>query len=122
MQKSIAGVLLLQTALLTSSPAPTHAQRAGTLLDIDYPVRLKHSEPLEVIMTVENTGAGAWSNLCAFVGYRSYGDGNPAVTVTTCPMLGNLDPGAVGIFTCTLESGISGIVEKIWAGVGAPLG
>ena len=73
-------------------------------------------------MTVENTGTGTWSNLCAFVGYRSSDTVYIPVTVDTCYALGDLDPGEVGTFSCSLESGISGIVEKIWAGVGAPLG
>ena len=122
MHKCIAVFLLLQTALLTVPATLTHAQRDGALLAIDYPGHLEHGDPLEVIMTVENTGTVTWRNLCAFVGYRSSDNADTPVTLDICPMLGDLDPGAVGIFTCTLESGISGIVEKIWAGVGAPLG
>jgi len=118
MKQYIAVFLLLQTVPATL----THAQRTGELIAIEYPTHLKHGEPLSVTVTVKNTGNGTWNNLCSFVGYRSYDGTNTAVTVDTCHALGDLDPGAVGSFTCALESGISGIVEKIWAGVGAPLG
>ena len=122
MQKCIAVFFFLQTVLLTVPAALTHAQRTGELVAIDYPGHLEHGDPLAVIMTVENTGTGSWSNLCAFVGYRSSDKVDTPVTVDTCYALGDLDPGAVGTFTCSLEGGISGIVEKMWAGVGAPLG
>jgi len=114
--------LLLQLPLLTLPLAYSHAQRAGKLIAIEYPGQLKHGDPLTVTMTVENTGTGTWSNLCAFVGYRSSDSGNTPVTVDTCHALGDLDPGTTGTFSCSLEGGIDGTAEKIWAGVGAPLG
>jgi hypothetical protein len=114
--------LLLQVLILTLSVAHSHAQRAGELIDVEYPSHLEYGDPLRVIMKVENTGTGTWTDLCAFVGYRSSDGSNTAVTVDTCHALGDLDPGAVGTFSCSLEEGISGIVERIWAGVGAPLG
>ena len=122
MKKSISLFLLLQPLLLTVPGALTHAQRAGELIAIDYPGHLEQGVPFEVIMTVENTGTGTWSNLCAFVGYRSSDIVDTPVTVDTCHALGDLDPGTVGTFSCSLEGGISGTAEKIWAGVGAPLG
>ena len=122
MKTDIAVSLLLQLLILTLPVAPSHAQRAGELIDIEYPTHLEHGGPLRVTMTVENTGTGTWSNLCAFVGYRSSDATNTAVTVDTCHALGDLDPGAIGTFSCALEGGVSGLVERIWAGVGAPLG
>jgi hypothetical protein len=122
MKKDIPVVLLLQFVILTLPAHHSHAQWAGELITIEYPGHLEQGDPLTVTMTVENTGTGTWSNLCAFVGYRSSDATNTAVTVDTCYALGDLDPGEVGTFSCSLEDGISGIVERIWAGVGAPLG
>ena len=122
MKTDIAVSLLLQLVILTLPVAHSHAQRAGELLAIEYPSHLDHGDPLRVNMTVENTGTGTWTNLCAFVGYRSSVGSNTVITVDTCHALGDLDPGAVGTFSCALEDGISGRVERIWAGVGAPVG
>jgi hypothetical protein len=122
MKKYIPLSLLLQVVILTVPAPHSHAQWAGELIAIEYPSHLEHGDTLKVTMTVENTGTGTWTNLCAFVGYRSSVGSNTVITVDTCHALGDLDPGAVGTFSCALEDGISGMVERIWAGVGAPVG
>ena len=115
-------LLLLQVVNILLSIPLTYAQRTGELITVEYPPHLEQGELLKVTLTVENTGTGTWTNLCAFVGYRSSDGINTAVTVDPCPALGDLDSGAVGTFSCSLEDGISGSVERIWAGVGTPLG
>ena len=103
-------------------PPQAYGQQTGELVDIQHPLYISADEKLSVTMTVTNTGLGTWSNVCAYIGYLLPEETSTLPVVSTCPNLGTLEPGEYGTFNCSTASGIPGTAEKIWAGVGAPLG
>jgi len=116
-KKLIVSVAVL-FCILSTLPAKTFGQNTGELVDIQYPGSISAGEQLTVTMTVTNTGLGTWNNVCAYVGYFL----NDEPVLTLCSNLGMLEPGDSATYTCSTESGIPGIPDRIWSGIGSPFG